>query len=620
MELTCDRVKPAENDTEMADLPAAVSVETQLIDVLSLQNQQSNNTTNQPVAPAYHIPAALVTGSEHVHTSHVGHASHIDSDVSVLDSDVNSDGSSSESGSGEEQDSGMDSYAGDQVAEVDSDETGGESEAMQDYNMDSDVDVNNEASHPTDPDGQTESAGELYEQVLLEQGPQHRETYHDPNDDFRSIFVDFDLDQTVFNRSNRGLYKLENSLNHEKHRVTELERMKQYIEAGLEAAQLRQDQLRAAITKSRLDFSMARASVGISDELWREYEALCESLEPRSESRGSAEIPLRFSNFRCEVSIEETLLEKHEYLVEFWPLASPEPRKPYPNLYRLATLAANKPTGGNGHVAQEFFLSLHDQKPSFSGGWLFEYRPEPARAEHPVKLRQWSYRSAHKFDVSADQQHFMGVENVDGSDIQQPPHHLWQPQPSTTWNYVLHHPVHLTDPNLEQSEVWIIDLFDNPTETVTGLHRRGRKVIAYFSAGTRESWRPDASLFPASDLGRAMDGWDGERWVRTGSEGVRRVMLARLDMAAAKGFDGVDPDNVDGYDNKNGLKLTKGDAVEYVLWLTREAHARGLSCGLKNAGDIVPRVVDHMQWCVNEQAVQYGDEEQFEQFVRQGMK
>ncbi|KUI55854.1 hypothetical protein VP1G_03223 [Cytospora mali] len=194
---------------------------------------------------------------------------------------------------------------------------------------------------------------------------------------------------------------------------------------------------------------------------------------------------------------------------------------------------------------------------------------------------------------------------------------LWQPTVGTTWNYVLHHPVRL-DQTIETSQVWIIDLFDNPASNITALHRRGRKVIAYFSAGTYEPWRPDASLFHPSDLGRGVDGWEGERWLRTGSERVREVMLARLDMAAAKGFDGVDPDNVDGYDNRTGLKLSRGDAVEYVLWLAGEAHARGLSIGLKNAGDIVPRVVDHVQWCVNEQAVQYGDEEQFEPFVRQG--
>lgn len=209
---------------------------------------------------------------------------------------------------------------------------------------------------------------------------------------------------------------------------------------------------------------------------------------------------------------------------------------------------------------------------------------------------------------------------------QQPQHQQqqpWQPPPGTTWNYVLHHPVRL-DQTIDDAQVWIIDLFDNPAETVAELHRRGRKVIAYFSAGSHESWRPDAALIPASDLGPPLDGWDGERWLRTRSPAVRDVMRARLDMAAAKGFDGVDPDNVDGYDNvdngreRDRLGLSRADAADYVCWLAGEAHARGLGCGLKNAGDIVPLVVDRVQWCVCEQAVQYGEEARYVPFVRRG--
>lgn len=143
-------------------------------------------------------------------------------------------------------------------------------------------------------------------------------------------------------------------------------------------------------------------------------------------------------------------------------------------------------------------------------------------------------------------------------------------------------------------------------------------MIAYFSAGTHEKWRADAHQFPKADLGRKMDDWDGETWVNTRSPAVRAIMRARLDLARQKRFDGVDPDNVDAYDNKNGLKLSKNDAVDYVLFLAREAHARGLSCGLKNAGDIVPRVVSEVEYCVQEQCVQYDDEDQFLPFVQAG--
>lgn len=129
---------------------------------------------------------------------------------------------------------------------------------------------------------------------------------------------------------------------------------------------------------------------------------------------------------------------------------------------------------------------------------------------------------------------------------------LWQPAAHTSWNYVLHHKVQL-DHTVENQEVWIIDLFDNTAAEVTALHQRGRKVIAYFSAGTYEDWRPDAARFRPSDLGRKMDDWEGEKWVQTNSANVREIMQARMDLAVLKGFDGVDPDNIDAWDNKNGL-------------------------------------------------------------------
>lgn len=195
---------------------------------------------------------------------------------------------------------------------------------------------------------------------------------------------------------------------------------------------------------------------------------------------------------------------------------------------------------------------------------------------------------------------------------------IWQPPPGTTWNYVLHHPVRLDDPNINTIQVWFLDLFDTPATTVSALRARNRRVIAYFSAGTHEDWRPDASSIPRSALGKPLDDWPGERWLRTRDAQVRAVMAARLDLARSKGFDGVDPDNVDGYDNRNGLGLSRDDAVEYVVWLAGEARARGLSVGLKNAGDVVPRVLPFVQFAVNEQAVQFGDVEQFEPFVRAG--
>ena len=95
-------------------------------------------------------------------------------------------------------------------------------------------------------------------------------------------------------------------------------------------------------------------------------------------------------------------------------------------------------------------------------------------------------------------------------------------------------------------------------------------------------------------------------------------MTARLDTAAAKGCDGMDPDNVDGYDNDNGLGLKTDDSISHLRFLASEAFAKNMSIGLKNAGAIIADVIDVMQWSVNEQCVEYEECETYTPFVRQG--
>ena len=65
--------------------------------------------------------------------------------------------------------------------------------------------------------------------------------------------------------------------------------------------------------------------------------------------------------------------------------------------------------------------------------------------------------------------------------------------------------------------------------------------------------RPDAGAFPDAVKGDS-NGWSGERWLD-----IRRldvlgpIMQRRLDLCKQKGFDAVEPDNVDGYTNSTGL-------------------------------------------------------------------
>jgi len=151
----------------------------------------------------------------------------------------------------------------------------------------------------------------------------------------------------------------------------------------------------------------------------------------------------------------------------------------------------------------------------------------------------------------------------------------------------------------------IVDLFEVSSAEISSLKASGSKPIAYFSS-QYENWRPDAKLFPQSALGKPLGNWPGERWVDTNSAAVRSIMLDRLDLARSRGFYGVDIDNVDGYESNTGFRYGPGEAVAWVNFLAREAHARGLKFGLKNAPELISSVRNSIDYYVVEEGHQYG--------------
>jgi hypothetical protein len=162
---------------------------------------------------------------------------------------------------------------------------------------------------------------------------------------------------------------------------------------------------------------------------------------------------------------------------------------------------------------------------------------------------------------------------------------IWKPAPGPTWQW------QLSDPPVDTSveaEVYDIDLFDNDAAVVQALHAQGRKVICYISVGSREDWRPDAQRFPPEVLGKDYAGWPGENWLDIRQiDRLAPILRTRLDLCAAKGFDAVEPDNLEIYDNDTGFPLTYPDQLKYARWLADEAHGRGLAIGLKNAADMI---------------------------------
>ncbi|MBN1149083.1 MAG: endo alpha-1,4 polygalactosaminidase [Anaerolineales bacterium] len=190
----------------------------------------------------------------------------------------------------------------------------------------------------------------------------------------------------------------------------------------------------------------------------------------------------------------------------------------------------------------------------------------------------------------------------------------WRPSPGLTWQWQL-------TGNLDldvEADVFDIDLYV-PKATVGELHARGRKVICYISVGSWEDWRPDADQFPPEVLGKDYEGWKGEKWLD-----IRRIdllapiMSARLDLCASKGFDAIEPDNIEIYTNDTGFPLNYEDQLRYARWLADEAHQRGLAIGLKNAPDQVGDLVGLYDFAITEDCFYYDWCEQISAFIQAG--
>jgi hypothetical protein len=78
------------------------------------------------------------------------------------------------------------------------------------------------------------------------------------------------------------------------------------------------------------------------------------------------------------------------------------------------------------------------------------------------------------------------------------------------------------------------------------------------------------------------------------------------------------PDNVDGYTNQSGFPLTAGTQLDYNRFLAREAHARGLSVGLKNDLEQVGDLLADFDWALSEECLKYDECSSLTPFITAG--
>lgn len=191
----------------------------------------------------------------------------------------------------------------------------------------------------------------------------------------------------------------------------------------------------------------------------------------------------------------------------------------------------------------------------------------------------------------------------------------WRPEPGTTWQWQLSGTVDVTVP----VAVYDIDGEEADPATVTALHDRGVRVVCYIDAGAWESYRSDADAFPARVLGRPVEGWADERWLDIRATDVLLpIMAARIADCAAKGFDAVEADLVEGYLADTGFPLTAADQIAYNTALADLAHDAGLGIALKNDPEQVAQLEPVFDFAVVEECAAYDECDAYVPFVAAG--
>lgn len=155
-----------------------------------------------------------------------------------------------------------------------------------------------------------------------------------------------------------------------------------------------------------------------------------------------------------------------------------------------------------------------------------------------------------------------------------------------------------------------IQVFDTDPDNVSraqimALNAAGVYTICYVSVGTLEDYREDVKLFPSQVLGKRYEDWPDERFADIRDpHSIPALMAKRFANCAQKGFQAVEPDNMDVYQNDSGFDISREDMLRYIRMLVKAAHAVGLEIGQKNVPELTGDLVGQMDFIITESCYQ----------------
>jgi hypothetical protein len=164
-----------------------------------------------------------------------------------------------------------------------------------------------------------------------------------------------------------------------------------------------------------------------------------------------------------------------------------------------------------------------------------------------------------------------------------------------------------------------VDVFSTSAAKVAELKARGVYMICYVNAGSYQPGYPDSAQYPNYLKIQADPDWPGEYFLdvtdvfKPNSE-LARILEARLKLCKSKGFDAVEPDNLQNDENVKGGRITTQQQIDFNGWFADAAHRNGLAVFQKNGPDKVllkdrtgKMMVEKFDGILNEECQQYNE-------------
>jgi hypothetical protein len=175
-----------------------------------------------------------------------------------------------------------------------------------------------------------------------------------------------------------------------------------------------------------------------------------------------------------------------------------------------------------------------------------------------------------------------------------------------------------------------LDGFTTSAAKVAELKSKGIYTVCYIDAGSFEPGRPDSAQYPSYLKIQQDPSWPAEYFldvtdVFKANSVLSGILVKRMQMCKTKGFDALEPDNLQNDENVSGGRITAQQQLDFNGWIADRAHENGLAVFQKNGPDKILQtdrtgkmMVEKFDGILNEQCQEYSECGPLAEYTKRG--